>query len=266
MNNVEFPLFVAALGASEAGESLKNTYRWAQFRTTESNEDWIKYLGKTGQVFSHGILFFNYMKWFIAKENGRFTPEETETLLWGVAPHDTGEAKITGSVFVGDKSAQVKTAMDEKKETKVAYRVISLLGVPEEMRERLLEGYKKVVEGEDPKLHRAFKALEKSEYVFTAMKVYSNIKKFGNGEVLGLAAPMIGRVLVIDLAKVIDVYAPEYPNSIGRFFKENHCVIDDMFAYSLPWLNANAEWMGKPVDHKGLASAFAQKWEAFKRS
>ena len=70
--------------------------------------------------------------------------------------------------------------------------------------------------------------------------------------------------VVAVLTKVLDVYAPQYPDSIGKFFLDNAWVIDDMFAHSLPWLETHDEWNGKEVDHKALAAVFRAKWEDFK--
>ena len=259
-----FSTFIKALENSEAGRSLKETYRWSQFRKNESNEEWKAIYGATGQVFSHGILFYNFMRWFTRQEKERFNIEEVETLLWGTAPHDIGEAKINGK-GVGDIGAYAKTSADEKKETKIAYRAIDSLDLSDEIKSRLLDGYKKVIEGEDPKLHQAFKALEKTEYVLTAIKVYLNGKrlKFQGKPGLKFQEPMIGRVLVFDLPKVLEVYAPEYPASIGKFFHDNSSLIDEMFAYSLHWLMENKFWDGKDVNHSAKAEEFRVKWEAF---
>lgn len=261
-----FPKFINALEKSEAGASLKTTYRWAEhFRTSETDEDWRNIFGATGRVFSHSILFFKLMEQMVARENGRFIAEKQETLLYGTAPHDAGEAKING-MGVGDISAQDKTEADEKKEVVIARRVINSLELPAELKSKLLSSYYQVVVGRDQELYEAFKALEKSEYVLTAMKVYQNCKKLMKEGRPGLALEeaLVGRVLVKDLTKVLDVYAPRFPNSIGVIFKTGAPLIDEMFAYSLPWLQTHDTWKGKPEDHLKLASEFRTKWETFK--
>ncbi len=260
-----YPQIKQALAESAAGKSLKKTYRWQQFRTDESNKKWREALGATGQVFTHGDLFYHIGEVFLKFENGKFTPEEQETFLYGLAVHDIGEAIIDGK-GVGDIGAYMKKASDEKREVKIAYKATESLKLPDELKAKLLDSYKKVVEGEDPKLHRAFKALEKTEYILTAMKVYQNGKRMRKQgkRPLKYEAALVGRVLVFDLAKDLDVYIPEYPNSIGRMLKHAVPLIDEMFAYSRPWLETNTEWRGKPVDGKALAEAFSLKWEAFK--
>lgn len=263
-----FPNFTDALASSEAGASLKETFRWTtQFRTTETDETWINVFGATGQVFSHSVLFYHLSQYFLEKEKGRFTEEQEEIFLYGVGPHDTGEAKINGK-GVGDVSAILKTQSDEKKESQMAKKVIAGLKLPEELRIKLLHGYNQVINGKDPDLHQFFKAIEKSEYVITAMKVYQNNRRL---ESQGrprldpyMEKALVGRVLVIDLAKVLDVYAPVYPNSIGAFFRNSEALIDTMLEFSMPFLSENKFWMGKDVNHQELADAFVKKWEAFK--
>lgn len=270
MSSEYFPKFKEALKNSEAGTSLLNTYRWeSHFRTNESNETWRDVFGATGQVFTHSVLFYHLSEWFLQKEKGRFTPEKEELFLYGTGPHDTGEAKLNGR-GVGDISAQVKTEEDEKQESKMAKRVIKSLKIPEAMKEKLKYGYDQVVNGKNAELHQAFKALEKTEYVLTAMKVFQNNRKL---ETQGrnrldpeMEKALVGRVLVFDLAKVLTVYAPAYPKSIGETIKCAVPLIDTMFEFSLDWLNSNSEWKGKEVDHKKLADEFKIKWEAFKAS
>lgn len=266
----------SALAASDAGKSLAQTYRWGQFRNGESNKKWVDAIGMSAQVFSHGDLFYHLGETFLRYEDGRFTPEEQQTFLLGIAVHDIGEAKVDGTKYVGDVSAQHKTAKDEKKEVKVAYKAIDSLDVDDEFKARLLDAYKKVVEGGDPKLNFAFKALEKIEYIITAMKVYENgkIMESRGKRRIKNEDPLVGRVLVIDLGgKGLDMYIPQFPNSLGRLFKENAALIDEMFAATLPWLETHDSWgedpvthKPKPVDHKALADAFRVKWEAFKNS
>lgn len=257
-----------ALRNSEAGASLAQTYRWGQFRNGESNNKWVDAIGMSAQVFTHGDLFFHLGETFLRYEDGRFTREEQQTFLMGIAVHDIGEAKINGR-GVGDVSAQVKTAKDEKREVKMAYKAIDSLELPDDLKEKLLDSYKKVVEGGDPKLNFAFKALEKIEYIITAMKVYENgkIMRSHGKRRIKYEDALIGRVLAIDLGgKGLDMYIPQFPNSLGRMFKQQSALIDEMFAATLPWMNSNDSWSDKPVDHKGLAEAFRVKWENFKKS
>lgn len=267
MNIETFGKVYSALSQNEAGRSLMDTYRWSQFRTNESNDEWHELFGATGQVFTHSQLFWHLSRWFLQKEQGRFTPKKEEMFLYGTAPHDLGEAKIKGK-GVGDVSAMFKTRDDERRESKMARLVISSLLITDELKTKLIDGYDSVVNGKDPELHFAFKALEKSEYVFTAMKVYQNSKKMeAQGKKgLELLKPLVGRVLVFDLTKVLDVYAPVYVNSIGEIFKKSSRLIDEMFVYSMPWLLTQSRWQDKSVDHASLARTFVSKWEEFKNS
>ncbi len=257
-----------ALANSEAGISLQNTLRWSEYRNGETEREWIVKVGITGQDFLHTmVLMPGIAKAFLEHEGDRFTPAEKETLSYGIVSHDWGEAKINGR-GVGDVSAMIKSMKDEKVESWVARRVITSLDLPENIKGKLLDGYAQVVEGGNPKLYDAFKALERSEYVITAMKAYVNCKRLNALGKPGIKneEALVGRVLIINLAKVLDEHVPNYPNSIGLMFKRVAPLIDDMFAHSLPWLSENPEWQGKRVDHKALAEAFMVKWEAFKSS
>ncbi len=270
MSKEYFPEFANALKTSEAGQSLLTTYRWeSHFRTDEDNETWRRVFGATGQVFTHSVLFYGIGKWFARKEASRFTPDKWQTFLYGVGPHDTGEAKLNGK-GVGDVSAQVKTEEDEKAESRMAKRVIKSLNLKDSLKEKLRYGYDQVINGKDPELHFAFKAIEKSEYVITAMKVFQNQRKLEAQGLPGLNPEMelalVGRVLVIDLAKVLDVYAPKFPDSIGELFRCSAPLIDKMLEFSEPWLMTHTEWKGKEINHPALTEAFKAKWEVFKNS
>lgn len=262
-----YPQIKRALAESEAGKSLAKTSRWTQFRTNESNRKWREAIGATGQVLTHSDLFYHIAEKFLDCEGDRFTPEEQETFLYGIAVHDIGEAIINGK-GVGDIGAYKKTGADEKKEAKIAYKAIDMLDLPQGIKDKLLDSYKQVVEGENPELHNAFKALEKTEYVLTAIKVFQNGKRLKNEgkHRLKYEDALVGRVLVYDLAKVLNVYAPEYPNSIGIMFRNAAPLVDEMFAATLPWLETNTSWMDKTVDHPTLAKSFKERWEEFKRS
>lgn len=260
-----YPQIKQALTESGAGKSLKKIYRWQQFRTNESNKKWREALGATGQVLTHLDLFYHLGSHFSNCEDGRFTTDERETFLFGLTLHDIGES-TNFDLSVGDIGAYMKTSADEKKEFKIAHIAIDSLGLPQEVKSKLHDSFRDVIEGKNPKLHNAFKALEKTEYVLTAMKVYQNGKRMRElgKKPLRHEAPLVGRVLVYDLAKVLDVYAPAYPASIGMLFSRTESLIDEMFAYSRSWLETALEWRGKPTDHPALAKEFEEKWNAFK--
>ncbi len=250
---------------TEAGRSLQNIFRWSTFRNGESDQLWSEALGATANDFTHGQLMYGIARSFLRHEPDRFTTEQQQTFLNGVICHDWGEAIINGN-GVGDVSAQTKTDMVEKEESVIARLAINALNLPSATKLQLLTGYVDVVEGLDPQLHHAFKALEKSEYVITAMKLYQNCRRMNKNGKVGIdqEIPMIGRVLVIDLGKVLDLYAPTYLRSLGVLFYTAAPLIDEMFAYVHPWLLESKEWGGKPVDHATLAKNFSAKWSAFK--
>ncbi len=262
-----YPHIVAAFQQSEAGQSLQGIFRWSAFRTGETDLTWRQTLGATANDFAHGQLMYGIARRFLEYEPDRFSSIQQELFLHGVICHDWGEALINDS-GVGDISAQVKTAAEEKIESIIARQAIASLNLPLEIKIDLLAGYAQVVEGGDPQLHHAFKALEKAEYVITAMKVYQSGKRMNEQGIATIEneIPLIARVLVIDLAKVLDVYIAEYPNSLGVHFYKSGPLIDEMLEYVYPWLQATKEWAGKPVDHEELASSFLEKWTQFKET
>lgn len=259
-----YSAIMSAFGESEAGVSLKNTYRWSTFRGRESNQFWEWMLGVTANDFKHGKLMYGIAISFLHLEPGRFSSARQETFLFGILCHDWGEAIIDGK-GVGDVSAQIKTDKVERKESIIARRVIRSLSLPSDIKKKLLNGYEQVVDGKDEELHLAFKALEKMEYFVTALKVFQRCKQLHakGGAGIEQELPFVGRVLVYDLSKILDVYVPGYP-SIGAYLQNISGLVDEMFEFTLPWLNSTTSWMDKPVDHAKLARDFKQKWDAFK--
>ena len=252
-----------ALRSTKAGDSLASTYRWSLFRTDETNSDWREILGATAIDISHGELMYQIGRNFLKLEEGRYTPQQEETLLYGILVHDFGEAIIDGN-GIGDVSAQIKTKEHEAIEVNIAKLVISTLPLEDELIEKLIYSYEQVVEGGDPELQQAFKALEKTEYVMTALKAFQNCRR---REVEGksgvtLEKAMVGRVIVIDLPKVLDIHTVAYPNSIGRYVRSMDDVIDEAYEYSQDWLRNNG-WRNT-ADHVALCDQFEQKWAAFK--
>ncbi|HEX7042349.1 MAG TPA: hypothetical protein VF189_03800 [Patescibacteria group bacterium] len=258
-----YPQIIQAFKRSEAGQSLSKIYRWSKFRGSSSEKRWKELLGASANDFSHGLLFYGIGKEFLKKETGRFSPEEQRTFLNGLICHDWGEAIIDGS-SVGDVSAQVKNNRHEEEESKVVRKVLTSLDIDNQVKSELLNGYQEVVEGKNPKLHNAFKALEKTEYVLNAIKMYRNSTKRRGLNRNNLATPLVARVLVIDMSKIIDKYIPEYPNSIGKMFWENRALIDEMYQSTKPWLETTSEWLGEKIDHKALGEDFFRKWSDFK--
>ncbi|QQG41559.1 MAG: hypothetical protein HYV90_05395 [Candidatus Woesebacteria bacterium] len=255
-----------ALAKTEAGRSLKEILRWSEYRTGESEQEWISKIGITGQDFLHTTTLMPQIgEVFLRLEGDRFSSSEQETFRYGLISHDFGEAKINGK-GIGDISASIKNAKDEKIESGIARKVIASLDLPKETKDKLLNGYHEVVEGGNPKLYDAFKALERTEYVITAMKAFVNCRRLEIQGKPGIKEEkaMIGRVLVINLTKVLNEHVPNYPNSIGRLFSNNRELIDQMFDFSTEWLVSNNSWRGKDVDHGALAMMFQSQWIKFK--
>lgn len=256
---------MSALSRTAGGLSLKEIYRWSTFRRGEADKVWREILGMTAQDFSHGLLMYRIAANFLHLEKGRFSPEKEGVFLYGVLCHDWGEAIINGQ-GVGDVSAQVKTAEVENRESVIVRRVIASLSLPAEVKEQLLEGYEQVVEGMEEELYDAFRALEKTEYVITAMKVFQNCSRLRARGFHGLEdeIPLIGRVLVINLSQILDTYVSKFPHSIGLLFRTQVRLIDEMYEYVYPWLAECKTWAGKPVDHAKLSKDFEARWAAFR--
>lgn len=257
-----------AFKTSKACESLGTTYRWSTFRDDESDEYWHRLLGATGRVDTHGKLMYQIARLFLKHENSKhelFSPDDEQIFLNGLLVHDWGEAVINGK-GVGDVSAPHKTESDQKVESDIARRVIDSLDLPDDDKNMLITGYEQVVEAVNPQMYEAFRALEETEYVLTAMKVFQRCRE---RELVGLPGaklelPLIGRVLVINLSNVLERHVPKFPNSIGRLFVEAAGLIDQMYAYSEGWLMENESWREEWGNQPELAQVFVQRWEAFK--
>jgi hypothetical protein len=76
----------------------------------------------------------------------------------------------------------------------------------------------------------------------------------------------VGRVLVIELTKLLREYAPVYPESIGLYLYNCRDLLDEMFEFSKPWLEATRVWFGKPVDHPQLKEELIAEWKKFKET
>lgn len=262
-----FSAIMEAFGRSEAGQSLKEIIRWSALRLDESDEVFTKRLGVTSIDFKHGMLMYHIARTFLKYEPHRFSQEEQNIFLHGILNHDWGEAVINGE-GIGDINAHFKTADNEKVESRMARIAIASLELPEEIKNALLMGYEQVVEGKHPQLQHAFKGLEKAEYVMTAMKVYQNNKraKAAGEPILKNEEPLIGRVLVIELTKLLREYAPVYPDSIGMYLYNCRDLLEEMFEFSKPWLLTHDAWMGKLVDHPRLVAELTEEWDKFKET
>ncbi len=258
----------SAFENSEAAASLKSIYRWSTFRVNETDEEWREALGPTAIDYEHGYLMVDLAVDFLAHEKDRFTEPQQRKFLLGIMLHDFGESILKGNDdSIGDVSAQIKTTEHEKKESIIARVVINSLDLDESIKEEMITAYHDVVEGGDPELNKYFKAIEKSEYVLTAMQVYLHGKWQRSIGKKGIEneIPLVGRVLVKDLPKVLENYAKEYP-SIASRFRSDSKLIDEMFAHTLPWLKTAKEWAKMPEDHESLANNFEKVWKDFKKT
>lgn len=247
---------LTALRQTPAGESLTTLYRWSFFRKQESNDDWRDVLGATAIDFSHGQVMYGVGRTFLSHEQGRFTPEREKTFLLGLLTHDFGEATVEGIESVGDVPAIFKTSDDERKESVVAREVIRRLDVDDETRASLWFAYEQVVEGKDQELHDAFRALERTEYLMTALKVFQNgnRRRAEGKEGIQQERLLVGRVLVKDIPVILTEYVPQYPDSIGMYLKTVAPIIDEAYAAT----------KSKLVEEGVPTETFEAAWQRFK--
>lgn len=202
------------LAATEVGKRLSEIGRWKQFRTEETDEEWLSLLGPTAFVLPHQRHFVRFLQRWIS------TPEHL--LLLGSSVHGIGEA------VVGDTPYHLKTAESEAEEFAAAITLIQALDLETTLVQELEDAYRQVVIGENASLNALFSALEKTEHLDTAIEVFSNLQrdmKMVKGPIL------IFNVLSSDLPKVLD-WAEKFPDSVGRYLKYYQSTISDMFDFA----------------------------------
>ena len=253
-----------ALEKHPAFQSLSTTLRWDRFRHPELSETpkhWLNVLGETAVVFTHMRYFSQITEDFIKKEWTKFNKNQRRTLRLGVSLHDVGEAKIDG-IGIGDVAVPFKNESHEKLEWEVAEKVIkSLPNISDSLKKELLSAYKKVVTGEDPILHGAFKALEKTEYLMTGLNVFKEVRRLQNMGYQGIfeAKKLVGLVLAKDLPKIIEKYAPQYPFFIGGYLQDEMGTIDAAFASTESFFKKGS------VDHSDFERSKGL-WKDYKES
>lgn len=199
------------------GPRLQKIERWAKFRTTETTEKWLELLGPTAVLLSHQEHLVEITYRLLTD---LIPPEELTILLLAQAVHDLGE------LTKGDIPAPIKTEKQEKVEHAAALKLIKQVSECEE----IAHCYHEVVMGENAAAHSLFKAIEKSEYVMTAMHVFEKIRYENHTKHDNLWL-LVVRVIALDLPKALD-YAVSFPDSIGTYFLEQAGVIDRMFVES----------------------------------
>lgn len=260
IRNLPIREIFTAVKKHPAGASLKKIERYDNFREGESVKVWREVLGASANTLEHSELFTGIVLSLIKEEGDRYSMEERRKLVLGAVVHDFGEAFINGD-GVGDIAWYLKTDETDKKEAEIAHRVISGLDVPDELKEDLHTIYKEVVEGENEKLHLAFKALEKTEYFMTAMKVYQNCRKReGEGKkIIKNEKDMVGKIIVNNLQNNLEVYVEEFPNSIGKYIERMIPVVDEAYAFTKPHLQSLEEYREK-------TKIFEKTWAEFKEN
>jgi hypothetical protein len=203
---------------STVGEKLSKIERWSRFRTNELREDWLALLGPTAVVLTHQEHFVDFvMNW-----SNSLDFEMLEMLLLAGSIHDIGEASV------GDIANPDKTPEGEADEFIQAIVLLKQLGFEYQIEMKLGEAYQQVVVGENQTLHFIFMALERTEYLDTAIHLFNALKK---GQAMEKGYYMIARILAFDLPKILE-YAAQLPNIVGDYLKEFSATIDIMFSES----------------------------------
>lgn len=217
----------SAIRKSPLGEKLSQIERWQRFRTQETTQEWLDLLGPTAVVLSHQEYFVDFV---ILLTNG-LSENERRQLVLATSVHDLGEAQI------GDIASPDKKLSDEIIEIDFALKAILSLPLGHELIEELVSSYEAAIRGDDEVLHLLFKALEKTEYLDTAIHVYQSLE---GGKTMEKGWTMISRVLALDLPQII-FYAEALPNIVGQFLLAHVDVIDEMFNQSEKFVTKDIE-------------------------
>jgi hypothetical protein len=247
----------SAVKRHPAGDSLKNTERYSGFRADESTRVWREILGASANSLEHSELFTRLTVLFIRDEGDKFTQGEKRMLILGASVHDFGEAILDGE-GVGDIVWNSKTDETEKEEAEMAHRVISELEITDDLKDELHIAYQEVVEGENTKLHSAFKALEKAEYFMTGMKVFQTSRKREEKgrPLMENEKDIVGKIIVNNINNNLYIYEGEYPNSIGKYMERMIPVVDKAYAFTKSHV--------KTIDdYEGKIERFEEIWENF---
>lgn len=217
-NHQEILQIQQAIRNSQTGLKLEKIERWQKFRTEESAVDWIDLLGPTAVVLTHQEHFLKFaLLWVKNLEEQKF-----RQFILATTVHDLGEAKL------GDIANPDKTTIDEANEVDFALEAILSLPLEHPLIQELITAYLEVVRGDNESLHYLFKALERTEYLDTAIHLF---KKLSEGNSMEKGWLMIARVLAFDLPKVIK-YAETLPNIVGEYLIANQELINRMFQES----------------------------------
>lgn len=223
-----------ALAIHPAGPALKAELRWMDFHSPSDTPLWRQVIGPGANVWDHTISFYRHARLFARIEPHLQDPRLKSTFLLGVLSHDFGEAKING-VGVGDMAWYRRTPESERKEALIAHGIIGQLDLEPPLRQRMSLAHHEVVSGGNPTLHHAFKALERADYVLTALHVYAMGRM---GLVIARSQELIGKVITNDLTRTILQFTDHYPRSIGAYFHSVSGTIDSAIASAAPYLHS----------------------------
>jgi hypothetical protein len=206
-----------AIRNSPFAAELTRQERWSLFRARENKAEWISLLGPSAIVLSHQEFFTD----FVLRCCNDLSPGKMTAIILAATTHDMGEATR------GDIAASLKTGADDELEYIAAVQNIAQLKLPADFITELVGYYQEVVMGKNAELHGLFRALERTEYLDTAIHVFHSLQR---GELMEKGWLMVSQVITNDLPKII-AFAKEYP-SIGFYLVEQRQNIDLMFIQS----------------------------------
>lgn len=207
-----------AIRNSTIGNQLSAIERWHKFRLQETTIDWIDLLGPTAVVLTHQEHFLQFTQLWVKN----LEEPKLRQLLLASSVHDVGEAKL------GDIASPDKTSLDEKNEVDFAIEAILSLPLDHLLIQELIVAYYEVIRGDNDSLHYIFKALERTEYLDTAIHLFD---KLSQGKTMEKGWLMIARVLSFDFPKVLK-YAEALPSIIGEYLNSHQNQINIMFEQS----------------------------------
>jgi len=228
---------IGALTKSGADQVLRSERRWGLFYTPVDENMWRRVLGPSANVWEHTLFFYRLSHHFASAEPQIITPSIRRQFLLGELVHDLGEYRLHGA-GVGDMPWFLRTPESDRQESAIAHALIHSLDLDPPLKNELATAYQAVARGADATLHHAHRALERSDYVLTALRVHA---AFRRGLTVSRSLELVGKVIVNDLYRVLSEFVHQYPASIGRYISHRRSDIDAALADATPYLQSQPD-------------------------
>lgn len=224
-----------AFAASPYGAELGSRIRYERYKPDSvSKERWVQILGPDVNNLEHHVVSVAHGKRFLfccskegnGNESAFFFPEEEDLILLTLALHDFGEA------VKGDKSFDQKTSKDEHEELGHLRRIFKELcdqTCENYFTEKQLLETVNVITGVNPKLGKAFNAIERIGYMTTGVHAWSVSHFLMKAEAgLGLSLQWLAHNVLINQTRKLLEYREIYP-PVNAFLLANACHITEAF-------------------------------------